>query len=172
MRPAARFVEHVKSPVSIRAIFLFIAIVVVLYLVWRDIADQRERTERYQRFAEQLERWQAIQNDTSARTASTEQMVADTNAQMRVLQEMNHSFSQMTKALQQAELDRQAEHKEIARQLAASARIIANANRATTVRRSRTRRSGSTCWATVTVTEKFGDADIIKRELRRVPCPK
>lgn len=173
-RTATRFKEHVKSPVTIRSVLLFFAIVFVVYIVWRDIADHRAQTIRYQRIDEQIARWQAVQDDTNRHSAVATQTAEATNEQMRVLQDMNSNFAQMTRALQQAELDRQSEHKEIARQLALSARIIDQANRARSpaVARSRTRRSGNTCWATITTTEKHGAADVIKRELKRVPCPK
>lgn len=168
---ATRFKEHVKSPVTIRSVLLFLAIVFVFYVIWRDLSYRRDQTARYKRVDEQIERWQGVQNNTDQYSSVARQSAEATK---EALQEMNSSFTQMTKALQQAELDRQSEHKEIARQLALSARIIDNANRSRsqTTTRSRTRRSGSTCWATITTTEKFGAADIVKRELRRVPCPK
>ncbi len=163
-----------RSPVTIRSVLLFFAILFVIYIVWRDIANHREQTLRYKRVDEQINRWDTIQSDTNAHIATARQNIEETNNQMSVLKEMSASLDAITKTMQTEKANREAEHKEIARQLRESARIIDNANRRTAPRERKgsIRKFGLDCWQTVTRTEKFGSADVVKRELRRVPCPK
>lgn len=148
--------QHVKSPVTVRSVLLFIALVFFGYTVVSDQQQRQASFERYKAIAQYTEESKAALESARLQSQNFEQSLKNTTAMLQYMEQITKSMQEVAEILKSNREEAAKEHSAILQ--------------GTRKRGKRITKLQSDCWQLKPRTQLIGNNAVIVQEFVKVPC--
>ncbi len=157
-------VQHATSPLTIRAVLLFLMFGFFAYVILSYAQERQAAADRAARFDMLVAKWTETMAVAQQNAVEIDYLKRSTSVELDLLNQMSKNMADMSQILSAERDIRSKEHGAILN--AAKRPVVVPQPRASA------RPTPAPCWRVVTSTEKFGDQTVVKRDLIRTKCPK
>src|SRR5690348_7466423 len=102
--------QHIKSPVTVRGVLLFIAVIFLVYTVITDFEQRQASYERYRAIVQYTEESRAALEATKDQNENFEQSLKNTTALLQYMEQMTKSMQAVADILRANRIEAQREH--------------------------------------------------------------
>jgi hypothetical protein len=155
-------VEHVKSPITLRMIALFFALMFFVYIVINDYQQRQASAERYKAIVQYTEESRAALISAKQQTEHFEASLKNTTALLVFMDEMAKSIHEVSEILR----SQQKEHEVLINGTRAKPLSTTKAAPA----RKKKAQSLKKCFRFVPKTKRIGETEVIIHEGVAIPC--
>lgn len=159
--PHRRLWSHLRSPLTLRAVLLFAAVTMLLWLILDNVEQRRQRTERWQQLEAIMRTWPAVGESTRTHQQASDQITRNTE----VLLEMSKGLGDIANILREDRSTRTAEHKELLSRVAAPAGTPRK-RKSSPQNRPALRR----CYREAERRTYYGETAVVEKYLTPTPC--